>query len=92
MEKVVNFSKPHAGLVELLEELLAEAKAGNMIAIAGVALRPKNVICEFKTSNTKQNIYFWIGLVRALQMSLEHMIEVCEDCGFGGCSAVEEDE
>ena len=79
--------KPNQLTIDLLKDLLADAEAGKIQDIAGVATCENlHKTCEFRTPGTKKYVYLWIGLLRSQQMYFEHLLDVCTNCENGlGC-------
>ena len=68
-------SEPNQAVIDLLADLLERAKAGEIIAIAGVTMNPGREFAEFfSDSATIEHPVQFIAYLRVLQMRFERQI------------------
>jgi len=69
---------PDDDVVEILEELLEQARTGEIIGIVGVSIERKRDFVAFKSLSIDDMLIHTLGCVRVLQMELEQCVELSE--------------
>lgn len=68
--------EPNAALVEMLTELIEEAKEGRVQAVMGVAHLAGGEFSEFFSCNFSDHAVMFLSYLRVLQMRVEREIDV----------------
>lgn len=66
--------KPDLELVKLVEEILEEAKSGNLRSLAGTGQMRDGAFVQFTSASSKEEPVQFLGWLRVLQLRFEQLI------------------
>jgi hypothetical protein len=76
LSTVLPFNPPDENTIQLLEELLRDARTGDVIGIAAVVEYTGGKFGQGFGGSAKQRVVLFLGHLRVLQMRLERLVEL----------------